>query len=184
MSTETVSKPTRLWREQDGVIYFSVTSDGTSGSEWVERLEKKGFRVGEKYTKSVLRSSDFTPTKGVTTEIEVLKGMLFSDDDRITKKIRAWAYAGTFTQGRKLFDPGAEISCLIREKFSDMDLEAMGLWRITAMHEPIEDSGSFPGLLGASRGGGGQWLHACWGRPGIRWHREDGFAFVVSQVSS
>lgn len=26
-----VSEPTRNWREEDGVIYFSVTSDGTTG---------------------------------------------------------------------------------------------------------------------------------------------------------
>jgi hypothetical protein len=28
-----VSEPTRNWREEDGVIYLSVTSDGTTGPE-------------------------------------------------------------------------------------------------------------------------------------------------------
>ena len=29
----TVSTPSRSWRKEDGVIYFSVTSDGTEGED-------------------------------------------------------------------------------------------------------------------------------------------------------
>ena len=172
-----VSEPTRSWREEDGVIYFSVTSDGTTGEDWITRLESKGFRVGD-YAKQVLRSPDFKPTNGVTTEVAVLKGMLFEDNDRITKKIRAEA------DKRKLSKPNAELACLIREKFTDKEIEAMGLWYIVAMHEPINDSGGDPFLLIADRGFGGRWLSACGGRPGDRWGRVSGFAFAVSQVSS
>lgn len=170
-----VSEPTRNWREQDGVIYLSVTSDGTTGPEWIKRLEKKGFRLSD-YAKSMLRSPDFNPTKGVTTEIAILKGMLFEDNDRITHKIR------TFAAERKLSAPNAEVACLIRENFSDEDIEAMGLIWIVTMHEPIKDSVGDPGLLLANRGGGGRWLGACCDEPGSGWGREGGFAFVVSQV--
>ncbi len=83
----TVSLPPRTWTESDNVIRFSVTSDGTSGPEWIGRLEKKGYRISD-YAKSILKSKDFKPTSGVTTEIVVLKGQLFSDTDRITEKIR------------------------------------------------------------------------------------------------
>jgi hypothetical protein len=171
----TVAEPQRTWREQDGVIYFSVTSDGTTGEEWIKRLEKKGFRVGD-YAKSVLRSKDFKRTSGVTTEIAVLKGMLFEDNDRITKKIRA------FAAERKLEAPNAEVACLIRENFSDEEIEAMGLVWIVAMHEPIKDSDGDPPLLRASRDGDGRWLYACYGGPDRRWDRGGGFAFAVSQV--
>ena len=164
------------WREQDGVIYFSVTSDGTTGEQWIKRLEDKGFRVSD-YAKSVLRSPDFKPTKGVTTEIAILKGMLFEDRDRITSNIRDLA-----TQ-RKLTTPNAEVACLIRENFSDEEIEAMGLWWIVAMHEPIKDSDGDLLLLGARRGDGGRWLNAYCGSPDRRWGRDDGFAFVLSQVS-
>ena len=170
-----VSEPTRNWREQDGVIYLSVTSDGTTGPQWIERLEGKGFRLSD-YAKSVLRSPDFKPTSGVTTEIAILKGMLFEDSNRITKKIRAEA------DKRKLTTPNAEVACLIRENFSDEDIEAMGLIWIVAMHEPIKDSGGDPGLLGADRYGVGRWLDAGYGRPDHGWDRDFGFAFVVSQV--
>ncbi|MEI6238554.1 MAG: hypothetical protein WCP15_03415 [bacterium] len=170
-----VSEPTRNWREQDGVIYLSVTSDGTTGPQWIERLEGKGFRSSD-YAKSVLRSPDFKPTSGVTTEIAILKGMLFEDSNRITKKIRAEA------DKRKLTTPNAEVACLIRENFSDEDIEAMGMIWIVAMHEPIKDSGGVPDLLSADRGDGGRWLYAYYGEPDCWWNRDCGFAFVVSQV--
>jgi hypothetical protein len=172
-----VSEPEKSWREHDGVIYFSVTSDGTTGAEWIARLEKKGFRVGD-YAKSVLLSKDFKPTDGVTTEVGVLKGMLFEDNQRITKNIRKAA------DDLKLETPNAEIVCLIREKFTDEDIEAMGLIWIVAMHEPIKDSDGDPPLLNASRDGDGRWLFTYYDRPGRRWLREFGFAFAVSQVSS
>ena len=171
-----VSEPTRSWREEDGVIYFSVTSDGTTGEDWIKRLEGNGFRVGD-YAKQVLRSPDFKPTSGVTTEVAVLKGMLFKDNDRITKKIRAEA------DKRKLSNPNAELACLIREKFTDKEIEAMGLWYIVVMHEPINDSDGDPSLLLASRDDDGRRLGAYCDRPDYRWDRDYGFAFAVSQVN-
>lgn len=171
----TVSEPTCAWREEDGVIYFSVASDGTTGEEWIRRLEGKGFRIGD-YAESILRSDDFKPTNGVTSEIAVLKGMLFKDNDRITKKIRAEA------DRRELTKPNAELACLIREKFTDKEIEAMGLWWIVAMHEPIKDSDGAPRLLRADRRDDGRRLDACYGEPDGRWFRDGGFAFVVSQV--
>jgi hypothetical protein len=169
-----VSKP--KWTEKDGVIRFSVTSDGITGEEWISRLESKSFRVSD-YAKSVLSSKGFKPTSGITYEIAVLKGEIFSDNDRITKNIRKEA------KNRKLSDPNAEVACLVREKFSDKELEAMGLYWIVAMHEPIKDSGGDPRLLAAIRFDYGSWLHANFGCPGGEWGRGYVFAFVVSQVS-
>lgn len=167
-------EPECKWREKDGVIYFSVTSDGTTGRKWPELLEKKEFKVSGQ-AKDILCSDDFEPTNGMTYEIAVLKGMLFNDNDRITKKIRAEA------NSRKLTKPNAEVACLIRENFSDKDIEAIGLYWIVTMHKPIKDSDGNPRLLDASRSGDGRWLDADQGRPGDRWVRDNGFAFVVSQ---
>jgi len=171
-----VSRPACRFRDRDGVIYFTVTSDGTTGEEWIARLEKNNFQVGN-YAKSLLRSADFKPTGGVTTEIAVLKGMLFNDSDRITKKIRAAA------DSRQLTKPNAEVACLIREMFPDKELEAMGLVYIVTMHEPIKNSGGGLGLLGVDRGGDGRWLYTYYDNPSYRWDQTVGFAFVVSQVS-
>ena len=172
-----VSAPTRSWREQDGVIYFSVTSDGTTGEEWIKRLDGKGFSVGY-YAKQILRSSDFKPTKSVTTEIAVLKVLLFTDDDRSTENIRAEACR------RRLTKLNAETACLIREKFTDEELEAMGLWWVVVMHKPIKDSGGSPSLLYANRDGLGRRLGACDGNPDDRGDRDSGFAFAVSRKCS
>lgn len=173
----TVSAPARRWREENGVIYFSVTSDGTAGPEWIDRLERKNFRLS-KYAKDLLRSADFAPTSGVTTHIVVLKGTLFTDKDRVTRKIRAEA------ESRKFEKPNPEVACLIREMFTDEEMEVMGLWWIVVMHEPINDSVGGPFLLDAHRYGHGRWLGASYGSPGVGWDRGDGFAFAVPQVST
>lgn len=167
----TVSETTRSWREENGVIYFSVTSDGTTGKEWIKFLEGSGFRVGD-YAKQVLRSKDFKPTSGVTTEVAVLKGALFTDEYRTTSNICA------DSDKRKLKKPNAELACLIRVKFTDDEIKAMGLTWIVAMHEPIKDADGDPSLLGVGRGDGGRWLDGCYGWPGDKWDREYGFAFA------
>jgi hypothetical protein len=173
MSTKSAS--IRSWREKDGVIYFSVISDGTTGEDWIGRLERSDFCV-EDYAKQVLRSPDFEPTSGVTTEVAVLRGTLFEDHDRITRKIRAYA-------GEHKFTPlSAEIACLIREKFTDAEIGAMGLWWVVAMHEPINDSDGDPRLLSVGRSGTGRLLRASRGRLDNKWYCVCGFAFAMSQV--
>ena len=113
----------------------------------------------------------------MTTQVTVLKGNQFPDEDRITRKIRA--KASTLS----LMVPNAEIACLIRERFTDAEIEDMRLWRIIVMHEPIDVSGGGPSLLAARRDGGGRWLGACGDHPDHRWNRDYGFAFASQQVS-
>jgi hypothetical protein len=171
-----ISESVLNWREEDGVIYFDVVSDGTTGPEWIKRLKEQGINVSD-WARDVLNSKDFKPTKsGTIHKIGVLKGELFSDGDRTNEKIRKEAVK------RKMILPEAEIGCLIREKFTDKDINDMGLSWITTMHDPIKDSDGGPDLLYASRHGGGSWLDASYGDPDVRWDREGGFAFVVSQV--
>ncbi|MBU2229151.1 hypothetical protein KJ810_01965 [Patescibacteria group bacterium] len=171
-----ITYPDCVWREQDGVSYFSVTSDGKTGPEWIVHLEAKGDRVSD-YAKSLLCSSNFQPTSGVTYNIAVLQGKLFNDRNRITKKILKSA------KERQLTTPNAEVACLIRDKFTDQEIEAMGLVWIITMHEPIKDSDGDPNLLCVPRLSDGRWLDAFYGHPDRGWYRDSGFAFVASQVS-
>ena len=173
----TVSEPVRRWMEKDGVIYFSVVSDGTTGPQWIRRLEKKDFRLS-KWAKDVLNSPNFKPTNGTIYNCAVIKGEFFSDENRITSKIRAEA------DGRKFTKPNAEVACLIRENFSDEEIEAMGLWWLIIMHKPINDSDGDPLLLGANRYDEGRWLNAYYDRPDNRWNRENGFVFLAPLLSS
>jgi len=166
-----ISESTNLWREENGAIFFSVTSNGLTGEEWITRLESKGFRVSD-YAKQLLRSSDFKPTFGGNTEIAILKGELFRDNKRVTKIIRAEAGK------RKLGKPNAEVACLIREKFTDEEIKKMGLIWLITMHDPIKDADGDPRLLGVSRNGDENWLSAHYDGPGGGWDRDDGFVFV------
>jgi hypothetical protein len=162
------SKP---WQEENGVITFSVTTDGTTGEGWKERLEGKGFLFGGD-SKGVLCSPHFKPSNGVTTEVRVLRGSVFCDYDRVSRIIRGEAGNRKFSKSK------AELACLIREKFTDEDFEAMGLQKIVTMHEPINvDGGSF--LLGAVRGG---WLTTWDGGSSSAWPRGVGFAFTASEA--
>ncbi|MEI6378875.1 MAG: hypothetical protein WCO55_04400 [Candidatus Falkowbacteria bacterium] len=170
-----ISYPDRVWRIENGVIYFTVTSNGKTGEEWIVYFQAKKITVSD-YAKQLLLSPDFKPTTGVTYEIAVLKGELFTDDNRIVKTIRAEA------DKRGLTKPNAEVACLIRDMFTDAELEVMGLYWIVVMHEPILDSDGDPRLLSAARYGGGC-LSADYGKPGYRFDRDSGFAFVVRQVS-
>lgn len=167
----------RNWREQDGIIYFSVKSNGMTGEQWIVHLEAKGYSVAD-YAKSVLCSPDFKPTKGVTTEIAVLKSELFNNYDRTTTKIRV------FAADHKLEAPNAEVACLIREMFTNKEIKAMDLCSIVAMHKPIKDSSGISCFLGANTGNDRRWLTTFHCGPGGEWGHYCGFAFAVSQASS
>ncbi len=167
----TISAPVRLWREEDGAICFPATSNGMTGKEWIKRFESKGIKIGD-YAKYLLLSRDFKPSKkGTVHQVAVLKGSLFSDNDRTTANIRQEA------DKRKLGKLNAEVACLIRDMFTDKEIEAMGLYWIVTMHEPIKDSDGYPDLLGTSGYDSGSWLRACYDYPDNGWSRGDGFAF-------
>jgi hypothetical protein len=168
-----VTKPVRPWREEGGIIYFDVTSNGATGPEWGKWFVENKYNLWPE-AKFVLNSKAFVPTPaGTTTTIAVLKGELFEDQHRITKNIRAKATT------KKFVDPHAEVACLIRRKFSDDEIKAMGLWGIIVMHEPTKGSDGDPNLLGANRLGGGRDLGAFYGGPDGRWGRGRGFVFAV-----
>lgn len=177
-----VCESVRLWSEKNNVITFSVTSDGTTGEDWIKRLEGNGH-IGD-YVKQILSSPDFKPTDGVTTKVAVLKGTLFGDahDQITTKEIR------TEANGRNLVRPNAEVACLIREKFSNMEIGAMGLRWIATMHKPIKFSDNGSMFLHQVLGGGCSTsrLQTFAAGPDIVWWHCGcvGFAFAVPQASS
>lgn len=165
------------WIEKNGIIYFSLTSDGATGEEWISRLESKGIQLNF-WTKKILRSKSFRPINGTIYKIAVLKGEYFSDDGRITNNIR------TEAKNKKFITPNIEVVCLIRDKFTDKEIKAMGLtWIVNVMHNPTIYVGVDPRFLGAFRDIGHPWLCSSYGSPKDKWSRDFGFVFVVSQVS-
>jgi hypothetical protein len=163
------------WHEEDGVIFFSVVTDGTTGRNWIKRLEHKGFRLGND-AKAILRSPDFRPTSRVRTTVAVIKGSLFEEMERTTDNVR------TLALQRQFEVPDPELLCLVREKFLDKDLLAMGLFWVIGMHTPIDVEGE-PRLLGADRiedrDGYGSFMVAYRGQLNGTWDRDTGFLFKV-----
>ncbi len=171
----TVPTPTAWTVDDEGNIHFTLTSNGFTREQWEQHLERRGWRIGD-YARQVLRRASEASTNGVTYNIVVRPGKSISDSDRITKKIRAAA------DKKGWLKPHWEVVCLIRDTFTDEQLEQMGLWYIVAMHEPIKDSDGDPRLLYSDRDDGGRWLDAYCVRPVGRWGGYGGFAFVVPQV--
>lgn len=168
----------RSWTEEDSIIYFDVTSDGTTGPEWEKKLEEAGYGISD-WARQLLRSPDFKPTTGVTTKVAAIRGKFWKKDSEfLTRNIRKEA------ESRKWATPNAELACLLRVKFTDEQLKQMGLWYIVAMHEPIKDSDGCPLLLRARRRDDGPWLGANCDYPDAGWSDGGAFAFSVEQVSS
>ena len=161
------------WRERDGFICLSsLTSDGTTGDGWISRFKESGVNLS-RYTKNALRSSAFQPTNGISTDIVILRGALFSDAHRIISNIRDVGTACKFTK------PNAEAACLIRMMLTDKMIEEMGLTWIIVMHEPIKEFDRVPILLNVSRNDDGCRLDADCDKPDNRWTRGCGFAFAL-----
>jgi hypothetical protein len=122
-----------FWKEKDGVIYCTVTSDGTTGKEWIKRLHEKGFAPFQSLQNHVLLTNEFKATSGTIYLIAILRAERFSSENR-TNEILAKAAA------MNLKSPHPEVGCLLREKFSDYVLfKDMKLERIVTMHDPINE---------------------------------------------
>jgi hypothetical protein len=159
--------------EKDSIISFSVPSDGTTGEQWIPRLEGKGIFI-DSDVKEILCSKDFKPTDKMIYEVAVIKGAFFNNDDDITtNNIRIEG------NKRKFITPNIELACLIREKFNDEKiLKTMGLYWIIIMHRPIKYSGDCPIQLGINCSGSNFFLSVCRTIPNRKLRRHNGFAFI------
>lgn len=169
MPQPTVPNSNLSVRTEDDVIYFSVTSDGTSGKDWIARLEAKGLYV-ECHLEESLLNSNFSPTTGVTTSVAVLKGTLFKNHKRFSKVIYAEAARRGFTQ------LDVETACLVHDHFSNDEIKALGLKWIVVMD-------GLAHFFGAHRGNAARWLVNHRG-PRFRWYKNHGFAFAVSETQA
>jgi hypothetical protein len=167
--------PMRRSRESNGVIYFSVTSDGTTGPDWITRLEQEDSCLSD-FTKSLLRSNDFKPTNGVTTKIAVLKGILFDDEKRTIRNIFAEA------DKRKLTKPSAEVACLICEFFLGEEPEVQDFFYLSVMHKSINGFDGKSGYLGVDYHNVDPELYAEDYDLDSQRGWDEGFAFAVPQA--
>lgn len=173
--------PPALWHKNDGVVHFQVTSDGTSGEQWIRRLIRKGGFRPSVEAERVLLSEEFKPTSGVTTKIVIFRATRFknrSDDsgDTIIERARNEA------KDLGLRTPKAEVACLIREMFSDKEIRSLRLSRIIVMHRPVSiASAGWPALLEVNNIAGEHGNDMTVRYPSLgqkEWLDETGLAFV------
>ncbi len=170
MNKETLNN-TKDWREENGIIYFSVTTNGLTGNEWIERLESKQFGILG-YAKHILISEDFKPAEpGKEIEVVVLRGNLFQNRERMTGVIRRKA------SEMGLETPNVEIACLIREKYPVQGLGVMYPRLIVVMHEPIIYAG-IPFNLKTDYDDGVSHIGASTCFKDYLWRHDISFAFV------
>ncbi|HSE35365.1 MAG TPA: hypothetical protein VLB83_04555 [Candidatus Paceibacterota bacterium] len=181
------SRPQQRWREEDGVIYFSVgPTDVTTGEGWITRLTGKGIPVGDS-ARELLRSSAFKPTSGVVTNVAVVNDSadvsdikrIFSEDSVHARRRMTREFARNFrtSDGRRLLVPNIELACLILERLAEKEFGLMCPWQIAVTHEPFKNLR----LLADSIGGGRLDAYtddalSNW------WHGNVGFAFEVAEV--
>ncbi len=127
------------WKENEHAICLSVTSDGTSGPDWVERLKKK-FRKVDPEIRKVLRSGDFTSTNGTTYNITILKGNYWLNGYLTIQAVR------NLIENKVLKEPNLEAACLVLEKFHGLKLPHM-----MVMHKPVETAYHLPTFFEAQR---------------------------------
>ncbi len=161
---------TTSWREEGGIIFFTVKSDGTSGDEVTKRL-RTTTSAG-----LLIRNSKFKPTTGVTIDIVVMKGSLFSKEKRKTPNIFVEA------KNREYVSPSLEVVFLIRSMFTDGQISKMGLSRITTMHKPIKCRDVSPSFMTVQVNNfyksNERWIFSSLANERYIWHEDDGFAFV------
>lgn len=125
-----VKVPDVKWYENENLIYFTLISKGVKGKGWIEIFEKRGYFLHEQI-KSILTSRYFSESTDRVYKIVVIKGESYNDVNRKLFEIEKNARSRSF---KKL---PAEVSCLIREKFTNDDILKMGLTSIGPLHEPI-----------------------------------------------
>jgi hypothetical protein len=123
------------WKEENDIIYLPpLTSDGTTGPEWIKILREKNRWIDNKELIKLFLSDGFKPTTGVTYNVAIIKGKLFLDNDRTTEGV----YVNADNHGFKELSP--EVACLICESLSKEEfqiLERMGISNIVIMHSPF-----------------------------------------------
>jgi hypothetical protein len=111
----------------NGAIHISVHSNGISGKEWIDRFETKKYHLGSDL-KSILLSPQFESTKGITSEVTIIRGTQFEDYSRFTERIQVEAC------NKKLAKPTLEIACLVAYELSERHLRLLKLTHVLTMH--------------------------------------------------
>ncbi|HCC06349.1 TPA: hypothetical protein DEP94_03270 [Candidatus Nomurabacteria bacterium] len=163
---------------EKGRLYFSVAGVGLESSKWPERLKSGGHELS-KWGADILSKHEYDSKHRLEADkvykLALVLGTEFATDaKRSTGEVKAFArheFGDQSVDGLK-----GELTLLIREKFTNAELEEMGLWYIVVLHEPIIDSDGSPSVLCSSRRDG-SYVGTRYASPVIQWRAHGAFAF-------
>lgn len=156
------------WLERDGVIRFSLVSNGKTGNRLINFLERSGLHIDE-MDRVILRAAKFSPISAEKINVVILKGNTFSPDTRTLRNVCARA------KEMSLKMCGVEVSCLILDKFTRAEIISMGLRRIVVFHRRV----SHPLLIGIECGSDELHLKLFNDDQDEWWESDTGFAFIA-----
>lgn len=173
LEVKPVEKPAR--------IEFTVQGTGLTAAAWISTIESAGHKIGD-WARDILSKPDYDAKHrleaGKEYKIVLVRGKeIARDSDRTTKNLKAVAIK-EFGKS-SVSDLKGELALLTRMKFSNAELEQMGLWYIAVLHEPIIDSDGDPHVLCSNRCDDKSWVGAYCGRPGSFWLDGGAFAFLA-----
>ncbi len=124
----------RLWREEDGLIYIPVATIGLTGSEWLLRLRRQRYKVDEEVERLLVPQKGEDRSQFGTHSVPM----------RAREAVIVKGYTGKrdallqLRQERKWYFGWPEIACHLREALSDEDLRDMGLQALSVeMEQPF-----------------------------------------------
>lgn len=155
------------WLDMDHSIVTSVLTDGTSGNDWIKRLENRNVILTES-AKTIIKQKTFKPTKDIRFTLEILKGGQFENGFKLSDIKK-------FAKNQLLLVPSIEIALLMREQILYNDMKEMGLDRIIIMHRSHKGR-----LLSLELDGYASMITTV--KTEGRWQKNDGFAFIINNI--
>lgn len=161
-------------------ITFTVTGLGLTSEQWITRLVSGGHKLSN-LARDILSKSDYDENHRLEAGKEYKVTLVFGkeikkDKDRSTANLKAIATRELGEQS--VTGLKGELALLIREKFTNTELEAMGIFYITVLHEPIIDSVGHADVLYSNRSDDVSFVIARYDGPGSQWVDVGAFAFL------
>jgi hypothetical protein len=165
---------------ENGRLHFTVRGTGIESKYWPERLKAGGHELS-KWAKDILSKPDYDKKHRLEAGkvyklCLVLGAELATDAERSTAGLKAFALREIGEQS--VAGLKGELALLIREVFTNAELELMGIYYIAVLHEPIVDSVSSPRVLNSNRHDG-SFVSAYCAAPGDQWGVGGAFAFLA-----
>ena len=119
-----------IWHDSGNTIYTNVLSDGTTGENWINRMESSGVWISDR-AKSFFKTKKFKISENKETDIEIIKLNYFTKCPDIFR-IKHISHC------RNLKKALPEVVCLLQQQLFCRDLYKISVKRIMIMHEAYE----------------------------------------------